>query len=145
MSKGKNVKQALFSSGVARGGRGGGRGGSRFGGRGSNRNNSRSRNKGTANVGTSEGSEGSEGRNNPPAHKQTIPQTEYNKVKCKCIRCLEPGHMWYQCKARVIRLRRGRVAGMHRDRTTAVRLCAVLRMRCLVVVMTHVLWIAGIA
>ncbi|CAM9954547.1 unnamed protein product, partial [Laminaria digitata] len=26
---------------------------------------------------------------------------EYDKVKGKCIRCLEPGHMWYQCKARI--------------------------------------------
>ena len=53
------------------------------------------------NSGTSQGSEGSEGSNNPPAPKQTIPQSEYDKVKCKCIRCLEPGHMWYRCKARV--------------------------------------------
>ena len=97
VSKGKNVGQALFSNGAARGGRGGGRGGSHGGGRG-NRNNGRSRNKGSANASASQGSEGSNG---PPAPKQTIPQSEYDKVKGKCIRCLEPGHMWYQCKARV--------------------------------------------
>ena len=83
MSKGKNVGQALFSNCAARGGRGGGRGGSRGGGRGSNRNNVRSRNKGSANADAS------------------IPQSEYDKVKGKCNRCLEPGHMWYHCKARV--------------------------------------------
>ena len=96
--KGKNVGQALFSNGTARGGRGGGRGGNRGGGRGSNRNNVRSRNKGSANADASQGSEGS---SSPPTPKQTIPQSEYDKVKGKCIRCLEPGHMWYQCKARV--------------------------------------------
>ena len=83
---------------LPRGGRGGGRGGNRGGGRGSNRNNVRSRNKGSANADASQGSEGS---SSPPTPKQTIPQSEYDKVKGKCIRCLEPGHMWYQCKARV--------------------------------------------
>ena len=53
VSQGKNVGQALFSSGVARGGRGGGRGGSRGGGRGSNRNNGGWRNKASVNAGTS--------------------------------------------------------------------------------------------
>ncbi|CAM9165641.1 unnamed protein product, partial [Laminaria digitata] len=68
VTKGRNVGQALFSNGAARGGRGGGRGG---GGRGYNRSNGRSRNR------------------------------EYDKVKGKCIRCLEPGHMRYQLKARI--------------------------------------------
>ena len=36
---------------------------------------------------------GSKGGNNPPAHKVTIPRTEYDKAKGKCIRCLQPGHM----------------------------------------------------
>ena len=54
--------------------------------------------RGSTNAGTSEGSEGS---NDPPTHQQTIPQTEYDNVKGKCIRCLEPGHMPYQCKPRV--------------------------------------------
>ena len=69
VSKGKNVGQALFSN-AARGGRGGGRGGSRGGGHGSNRNNVRPRNKGSANVDASQGSEGS---SSPPTPKQTIP------------------------------------------------------------------------
>ena len=133
LSKGKNVGQALFSGGVARGGCGDGRGGSRDGGRGSNRNNSRSRNKGLANAGASEGSEGS---SNPPAHKPTIPQTEYDKAKGKSTRCLEPGHMRYS--ARLEPPRRERLTGVHRDITAAVRLCAVLRMLFLVVVMTPV-------
>ena len=92
MSKGKNVEQALFSSGVARGGHGGGRGGNRGCGRGSNGNNGRSRKKRSASTGTSEGIEGSD---NSPAPKQTIPQKEYYKVKRECIRCLELGQMWY--------------------------------------------------
>ena len=60
VSKEKSVGQALFSSRVARGGRGCGRGGNRGGGRGSNRNIGRSRNKGSANAGTSQSIEGSE-------------------------------------------------------------------------------------
>ena len=68
VSKGKNAEQALFSSGVARGGRGCGRGGSRGGGRGSNRNNGRSRNNESVNAGTSEGSEGSNKSSHPQAN-----------------------------------------------------------------------------
>ena len=44
-------------------------------------------------------SEGREGSNNPPTHKHTTPQTEYDKIKCTCICCLETVCMWYQCNA----------------------------------------------
>ena len=143
MSRRKNVGQALFLSGVARGGRGGGRGGSRGGGSGSNRDNGRSRNKGLANARTSEGSEGS---NNPPAHKQTISQTEYYTVNGKFIRRLAPGHMWYQRKARVTpilgRTCDGRAQGQNKNGETVCCLanavlsgsddsCAVARRYCL--------------
>ena len=87
--------QALFSNGAARGGRVGGLEGGRW----NNRNNGRSRNRGGS--ATADTCQGSVGSNNPPTPKQTIPQSEYDKVKGKCIRCLEPGHMWYECKARV--------------------------------------------
>ena len=69
VSKGKNAEQAPFPSGVVSGGSGGGCKGSRGGRRGSNRNKDRSRNKGSADEGTSQGSEGSEGSNHPPAPK----------------------------------------------------------------------------
>ena len=38
---------------------------------------------------------------NPSAPTQDHP-TAFEKVGRKCIRCLEPGHPWGQCKARII-------------------------------------------
>ena len=119
--------------------------GSRGGGRGSDRKNGRSWNKGSANAGTSRGSEGSEGSNNPPAYKQTIPQTEYDKVKGNVSVAWNPSTCGTSARLESPRLRRGRLTGVHRCRTTAVILCAVLRMLCLVVVMTDVLWNVGMA
>ena len=37
---------------------------------------------------------------NPPAPTQDT-SSAFDKVKRKCIRCLEPGHTWSQCKARI--------------------------------------------
>ena len=87
--------KALFSGGVGRCGRVGGRGGRRGSGRGSNRIDGSSRTKPSANAGTIQASEGSEGSNNPPASKQISPKPGYDKVKGNKIRCLEPRHTWY--------------------------------------------------
>ena len=38
--------------------------------------------------------------NNPPAPTQDFPLA-FDKLKGKCICCLEPGHTWSQCKARI--------------------------------------------
>ena len=98
VSKGKNVGQALFSKGAARGGLGGGRG--------------------VAVEVVADPTVAMLGRETrgqrmvmlarvakvaaaPHPQADHIPQSDYDKVKGKCICCLEPGHMWYQRKARV--------------------------------------------
>ena len=74
-SKDKNVGQALFSNGASRGGRGG---------RGNHRSKSRSRNRDEKGTTSS----------NPPAPTQGTPSAT-DKVKGKCIRCLEPRETFY--------------------------------------------------
>ena len=129
VSKGKNVGQALFSSGVGRGGRGGGRGGSRGGGRGYNRNNGRSRNKGSANAETSEVSEGS---NNPPPQRNQSPKQSTIRFRACVSVAWIPDTCGTIARLTSPRLRRGRLTGVNKDRTTAVKLCTVLRTLCLV-------------
>ena len=86
-SKGKNVGQALLSNGATRGG---------YAGRGGHISNGKPRGgSDTANK-HSQGSSSS----NPPAPTQDT-SSALDKVKGKCIRCLEPGHTWSQCKARI--------------------------------------------
>ena len=79
--------QALFSNGAARGGRAG-RGRHRSNGKQTGRSDTASKN--------SQGSRSS----NPqaPIHE---PPSAFDKVKEKRIRCLEPGHPWFRCKARI--------------------------------------------
>ena len=79
-SKGKNVGQALFSNGAARGG---------FTGKEKHRSNNRSSHK------RWKGSSSSK----PQAPTQDSPSA-FDKVRGICIQCLEPGHHWNQCKAR---------------------------------------------
>ena len=87
VSKGKNVGQVVFSNWATRGGRAG---------RGRHRSNGKPRGvSDTANK-NSQGSNSS----NPPAPPQDT-SSALDKVKGKCIRCLEHGHTWSQCKARM--------------------------------------------
>ena len=123
--KGEERRTSMVSSGVARGGRGGGRGGSRGGCHGSNRNNGRSRNKGSTNAGTSEGNDGS--NNPPPTSKNPSNRVRHNRGQVHVDR--NPGTCGTSATLKP-RLREGRLTGVRRDRTTAVRLCAVLRTLC---------------
>ena len=86
-SKGKNVGQALFSNGATRGGRAG---------------RGRHRSSGKPRVGSDTANKNSQGSSssNPPAPTQDT-SSAFDKVKGKCIGCLEPGHTWSQCKARI--------------------------------------------
>ena len=86
-SKGKNVGQALFPNGAARGGRAG---------------RSRHRSNGEPRSGSDTASKNSQSSSSsiPPAPIQD-PLSAFDKVKGKCILCLEPGHTWSQCKARI--------------------------------------------
>ena len=86
-SKGKNVGQALFSSGATRGDRAG---------RGRHRSNGKPRGRSDTVNTNSQGSSSS----SPPAPPQVTSST-LDKLKGKCTRCLEPGHTWSQCKARI--------------------------------------------
>ena len=57
-----------------------------------------------------------------PLLSKTIPQSEHDKVKGKCARCLKPGHMWYLYKARATpasdRTSDGRAHGQNNSRET---------------------------
>ena len=86
-SKGNHVGHALLSKGAARGGRAG---------KGRNRRSRKPRGGSDTSRKKSQGSSNS----NPPAPTQDPPSAS-DKVKGKCIRCLEPGHTWSQYKARL--------------------------------------------
>ncbi|CAN0527881.1 unnamed protein product, partial [Laminaria digitata] len=51
--------------------------------------------------GTESNKSRSEGSSKPRAPKQASSPSAYDKEKGKCIRCLEPGHSWKDCKARI--------------------------------------------
>ena len=86
-TKGKDVGQALFLNAAAQGGRAG---------RGRHRSNGKQTSGSDTASNNSQGSSSS----NPPAPTHN-PPSAFNKVKRKCILCMEPGHKWSQCKARI--------------------------------------------
>ena len=110
--------QALFSNEAARGG---------LGGRGNHRSKRRSRNRGGK----------CSSRGNPQAPTQDSPSA-FDKVRGKCIRCLELGHHWNPCKAHISLLQRRHQTEVRKAKATAVRLlCVVLQSACLVRMMTR--------
>ena len=120
-SKGKNVGQALFWNGVVRGGRPGRR---------------RHRSNGKPRGGSDTASKNSQGSSssNPPAPTQD-PLSAFDKVKEKCIHC--SGTPGTSARLASYLLQSRHQAEVRKARTTAVRLCVVLRSACLVLTMTR--------
>ena len=117
-SEGKNMGQALFSNGATRGGRAG---------------RGRHRSIGNPRGGSDTANKNSQGSssNNPPAPTQDT-SSALDKLKGKCIRCLEPGTPGPSARLASHLLQSRYQAEVRKARTTAVRLCVVLRNACLV-------------
>ena len=101
MSTGGNVDQALWTSGQDNGGSGRNR--NKRKPRNSNNSTRRDSSNSSNSSDSSRSFNNSNNSNNSSnsSNSSNIPQSAYDLVRGKCIRCLEPGYRWQECTAYV--------------------------------------------